>query len=116
MCCLTFGQTVTRSCFPHLHASQRCSRGLPAGQYCLAQYQPVCSSLVLRPHPLPQDATELVSRLASFHYTAQTRPEKKHYAHYGLDLVNGVVRDNVEAGVLEPVLAKVKIVQVRPAD
>jgi chaperonin GroEL (HSP60 family) len=66
-------------------------------------------------HPLQQDATELVSRLASFHYTAQTRPEKKHYAHYGLDLVNGVVRDNVEAGVLEPVLAKVKIVQVRPA-
>ena len=60
-----------------------------------------------------QDATELVSRLASFHYTAQTRPEKKHYAHYGLDLVNGVVRDNVEACVLEPVLAKVKIVQVR---
>lgn len=54
-----------------------------------------------------------MSRLASFHYTAQTRPEKKHYAHYGLDLVNGVVRDNVEAGVLEPVLAKVKIVQVR---
>lgn len=62
-----------------------------------------------------QDATELVSRLASFHYTAQTRPEKKHYAHYGLDLVDGVVRDNVEAGVLEPVLAKVKIVQVRSA-
>ncbi len=60
----------------------------------------------------PQDATELVSRLASFHYTAQTRPEKKHFAQYGLDLVNGAVRNNVEAGVLEPVLSKVKIVQV----
>jgi hypothetical protein len=64
---------------------------------------------------LHQDATELVSRLASFHYTAQTRPEKKHYAQYGLDLVDGVVRDNVEAGVLEPVLSKVKIVQVGAA-
>lgn len=61
---------------------------------------------------MPQDATELVSRLASFHYTAQTRPEKKHFAQYGLDLVNGAVRNNVEAGVLEPVLSKVKIVQV----
>lgn len=62
-----------------------------------------------------QDATELVSRLASFHYTAQTRPEKKHFAQYGLDLVQGAVRNNVDAGVLEPVLSKVKIVQVRTA-
>ncbi len=54
-----------------------------------------------------------MSRLASFHYTAQTRPEKKHFAQYGLDLVNGAVRNNVDAGVLEPVLSKVKIVQVR---
>ena len=54
-----------------------------------------------------------MAKLSAFHYTAQTRPEKKHFAQMGLDLVNGVVRNNVEAGVLEPVLAKVKIVQVR---
>ena len=40
------------------------------------------------------------------------QPEKKKMAEFGLDLVNGVVRNNVEAGVLEPVLAKTKIVQV----
>lgn len=54
-----------------------------------------------------------MSRLASFHYTAQMRPEKKHFAQYGLDLASGTVRNNVEAGVLEPVLAKIKIVQVK---
>merc|ERR1712216_554809 len=32
-------------------------------------------------------------------------------AHYGLDLVEGVVRNNVEAGVLEPAMAKVKVLQ-----
>ena len=62
----------------------------------------------------PQDATELVSRLTSYHYTAQTRPEKKHFCRQGLDLLEGTVRDNVDAGVLEPVLSKVKIVQARP--
>ncbi len=61
-----------------------------------------------------QDATELVSRLASQHYAAQTRPEKRHFCRQGLDLVEGSVRDSVAAGVLEPVLSKVKIVQVPP--
>ena len=39
------------------------------------------------------------------------KPDKKHLAHYGLDLVEGVVRNNVEAGVLEPAMAKVKVLQ-----
>ena len=42
----------------------------------------------------------------------QTRPEKKHLAQFGLDLIKGEVRNNVQAGVLEPVLAKTKIIQV----
>jgi len=58
-----------------------------------------------------KDATELVSRLASYHYTAQTREDNRHFCRQGLDLQDGSVRDNVEAGVLEPVLSKVKIVQ-----
>lgn len=41
----------------------------------------------------------------------QTNPEMRHYANYGLDLVNGVLRDNVSAGVLEPALSKVKSIQ-----
>lgn len=54
--------------------------------------------------------------LASAHYAPvwllQTRPEKKHLAQFGLDLIKGEVRNNVQAGVLEPVLAKTKIIQV----
>jgi hypothetical protein len=30
----------------------------------------------------------------------------------GLDLIKGVVRNNVEAGVIEPSMSKVKIIQV----
>lgn len=45
-------------------------------------------------------------------WVLQTRPEKKHLAQFGLDLLKGEVRNNVQAGVLEPVLAKTKIIQV----
>jgi len=31
----------------------------------------------------------------------------------GLDLIKGVVRNNIEAGVVEPAMSKVKIIQVR---
>jgi len=54
-----------------------------------------------------------VAKLRAYHYTAQTRPEKKHMSRFGLDLINGAVRNNVDAGVLEPVLAKIKIIQAR---
>ncbi len=54
-----------------------------------------------------------VAKLRAYHYTAQTKPEKAGLARYGLDLIKGALRNNVEAGVLEPVLAKVKIIQVR---
>ena len=32
---------------------------------------------------------------------------------FGLDLVKGEVRNNLEAGVLEPAMGKIKILQVR---
>ncbi len=54
-----------------------------------------------------------VSKLRAYHYTAQTKPEKAGLSRYGLDLIKGQLRNNVEAGVLEPALAKVKIIQVR---
>ena len=38
--------------------------------------------------------------------------DKRHLALYGLDLVEGVLRDNIAAGVLEPALSKTKIIQV----
>ncbi|XP_055341116.1 T-complex protein 1 subunit alpha-like [Paramacrobiotus metropolitanus] len=55
-----------------------------------------------------QDATELVAKLRAFHNSAQTKTEHEYLKWYGLDLVNGEVRDNKKAGVLEPTMSKVK--------
>ncbi|XP_022722684.1 T-complex protein 1 subunit alpha-like [Durio zibethinus] len=58
-----------------------------------------------------KDATELVAKLRAYHHTAQTKADKKHYSSMGLDLSNGTVRNNLEAGVIEPAMSKVKIIQ-----
>uniref|UniRef100_A0A7S0MW52 T-complex protein 1 subunit alpha n=1 Tax=Pyramimonas obovata TaxID=1411642 RepID=A0A7S0MW52_9CHLO len=58
-----------------------------------------------------KDATELVAKLRAYHHTAQTKPNKGHLSGFGLDLVNGVVRNNLEAGVLEPAMSKIKSIQ-----
>ena len=55
-----------------------------------------------------QDATELVAKLRAFHYKSQTKEESKDLKWMGLDLINGVVRDNMKAGVVEPAISKVK--------
>lgn len=58
-----------------------------------------------------KDSTELVAKLRSYHHAAQNAPvgdPKKALLRYGLDLMNGDVRDNVTAGVLEPTMSKVK--------
>jgi T-complex protein 1 subunit alpha len=58
-----------------------------------------------------QDATDLVAKLRAYHHAAQGAPAgdpKKALLRYGLDLREGVVRDNVAAGVLEPTVSKVK--------
>lgn len=58
-----------------------------------------------------KDSTELVAKLRAYHNSAQNAPAgdpKKALLHYGLDLLNGEVRDNVKAGVLEPTMSKVK--------
>jgi T-complex protein 1 subunit alpha len=58
-----------------------------------------------------KDATELVAKLRAYHHTAQNKPGKENLAGYGLDLVEGVVRNNLEAGVLEPAMSKSKSIQ-----
>ena len=58
-----------------------------------------------------KDSTELVAKLRAYHHAAQTKPEKKHLAGYGLDLVKGELKDNLNEGVLEPLLSKVKSIQ-----
>nr|GEZ69136.1 T-complex protein 1 subunit alpha [Tanacetum cinerariifolium] len=58
-----------------------------------------------------KDATDLVAKLRAYHHTAQTKADKKHLSSMGLDLVRGTVRNNLEAGVIEPAMSKVKILQ-----
>jgi len=58
-----------------------------------------------------KDSTELVSKLRSYHHKAQNAPRGDPYKslmNYGLDLLNGEVRDNVKAGILEPTVSKVR--------
>jgi T-complex protein 1 subunit alpha len=59
-----------------------------------------------------KDATELVAKLRAAHAAAQADPAGKgHLAGCGLDLVEGTVRNNLVAGVLEPAMSKLKIIQ-----
>jgi len=59
-----------------------------------------------------KDATDLIAKMRVFHNAAQEAAaddvEKKAYVHTGLDLVNGKIRNNLTAGVLEPSMSKVK--------
>ena len=55
-----------------------------------------------------QDSTELVAKLRAYHNTSQTKAEHKDLKWVGLDLYEGVVRDNKKAGVFEPAVSKIK--------
>jgi len=57
------------------------------------------------------DATELVSKLRAYHNAAQTKKDKKSYMYTGLDLDEGKCRNNLNAGVLEPAMSKVKMIR-----
>jgi T-complex protein 1 subunit alpha len=58
-----------------------------------------------------QDATELVAKLRAAHNDAQQNDSLKHLNRVGLDLIEGKIRDNIVAGVIEPGLAKIKYIQ-----
>eukprot|EP00736_Rhodelphis_marinus_P001733 Rmarinus@m.16546 len=58
-----------------------------------------------------KDAPDLVAKLRAVHNMAQKDPNKAEYAQSGLDLFNGKIRNNVEAGVLEPGMSKIKSIQ-----
>ncbi|KAA0173246.1 hypothetical protein FNF27_05334 [Cafeteria roenbergensis] len=55
-----------------------------------------------------KDSTDLIAKLCSYHHTSQTVAEKEGLKYYGLDLKAGEIVDNVERGVLEPAMSKVK--------
>ncbi|TMW97478.1 hypothetical protein EJD97_005409 [Solanum chilense] len=81
-------------------------------QLAIAQF---AESLLVIPKVLAnnaaKDSSDLVSKLRSCHYLAQTKADKKHLSSMGLDLLKGTVRNNLEAGVIEPAMSKVKIIQ-----
>eukprot|EP01005_Ploeotia_sp_CARIB1_P002018 NODE_929_length_552_cov_240.232941_g919_i0.p1 GENE.NODE_929_length_552_cov_240.232941_g919_i0~~NODE_929_length_552_cov_240.232941_g919_i0.p1 ORF type:complete len:91 (-),score=22.69 NODE_929_length_552_cov_240.232941_g919_i0:129-401(-) len=54
------------------------------------------------------DAVDLVSKLRVYHAKAK---EAADYQHFGLDLFENTVRNNLEAGVLEPTMSKIKSLQ-----
>jgi len=54
------------------------------------------------------DATDLVAKLRAHHNTSQTDKTKQDLKWSGLDLYNGKIRNNLEFGVLEPAISKVK--------
>ncbi|KAI9598158.1 T-complex protein 1 subunit alpha [Syncephalis fuscata] len=58
-----------------------------------------------------KDSTDLVAKLRAYHNAAQStsgEKDKQALKWYGLDLIKGETRDNVQAGVLEPAMSKIK--------
>ena len=56
-----------------------------------------------------KDSSELVAKLRAVHARSQ-RPENedKTLQYHGLDLMEGTIRDNLAAGVVEPAISKIK--------
>ena len=60
-----------------------------------------------------KDATDLVAKLKSVHARAQGKVDtgakvEDNLKFFGLDLIKGVIRDNLNAGVVEPAISKIK--------
>ncbi|XP_023945984.1 T-complex protein 1 subunit alpha [Bicyclus anynana] len=55
-----------------------------------------------------RDATDLVAKLRAYHNSSQTKVEHANLKWVGLDLLEGTLRDNLAAGVLEPAISKIK--------
>nr|SVE94137.1 EOG090X033I [Simocephalus serrulatus] len=55
-----------------------------------------------------KDATDLVAKMRSYHHSSQSKPEHANLKWIGLDLTEGAVRDNRQAGVFEPAMSKIK--------
>ncbi|XP_034945124.1 T-complex protein 1 subunit alpha [Chelonus insularis] len=55
-----------------------------------------------------QDSTDLVAKLRAYHNSSQTTVDHANLKWVGLDLIEGAVKDNKKAGVLEPAISKIK--------
>lgn len=58
-----------------------------------------------------QDATDVVAKLRANHHASQTDASKSDLKRYGLDCVSGKIQNNLQAGIIEPSLSKVKMLQ-----
>jgi len=58
-----------------------------------------------------QDASEMVAKLRASHNAAQTDATKADMCHYGMDCISGKIQNNLAAGIIEPALSKVKMIQ-----
>ena len=81
-------------------------------QLAIAEF---ANSLLIIPKTLAsnaaKDSSDLVARLRAYHAGAQAcapNDPRKALRFYGLDLLEGTLRDNLKAGVLEPTMSKVK--------
>lgn len=56
-----------------------------------------------------KDSSELIAKLRAMHAQSQKAENTdEQLKHTGLDLVNGITRDNLNAGVVEPAISKIK--------
>ncbi|CAO3647760.1 unnamed protein product [Mucor fragilis] len=81
-------------------------------QLAIAEY---ASALLAIPKTLAvnaaQDAIDLVAKLRAYHNAALqdgANERRRALKNYGLELMQGGVRDNLNAGVLEPAISKIK--------
>ncbi|KAJ1564218.1 T-complex protein 1 subunit alpha [Nowakowskiella sp. JEL0078] len=81
-------------------------------QLAIAEY---ANALLVIPKTLAvnaaKDSTDLVAKLRAYHNASQSPnadQAKKLLKWTGLDLIKGIVRDNMKAGVLEPSMSKIK--------
>jgi len=58
-----------------------------------------------------QDASDMVAKLRASHNASQTDTSKAEMRHYGMDCITGKIQNSLAAGILEPALSKVKMIQ-----
>jgi len=57
------------------------------------------------------DASEIVAKLRASHNASQTDESKSEMRYYGMDCISGKIQNNLNAGIIEPALSKVKMIQ-----
>ena len=58
-----------------------------------------------------QDASDMTAKLRASHNASQTDPTKIEMKYYGMDCISGKIQNNLQAGIIEPALSKVKMIQ-----